>query len=268
MELSVNGHKTYVSTGGVDWAPGKPLLCLMHGASMDHTVWTLYTRYFARTGYNVLAPDLSGHARSEGPLLTSIADMGTWLAALVDQAVTKVNTDSVILAGHSMGSLICLEAATKGDYHLSHLALLGTAVPMRVGDPLLDAAKANEPLSRDIVAIFGHAYASRLGGNPIAGVSVLNTALALMAQAGDDVMYHDMRACHEYETGFDTAGLVTAKTSLIVGMKDKMTSPKLAASLAEKFPDAVVTRLADSGHMMMAEQPEETLQAMKAAFAR
>jgi len=262
MELQINQDTFYYANGDVDWQSDQPTLCLVHGAALDHTVWTLFSRYFARQGYNVFAPDLAGHARSGGELCQSIPAMAQWLLSALDAA----GVQRFSVAGHSMGSLVALEAAAQAPERVDKLLLLGAAVPMRVGEPLLNAAEKNHQSSRDMVSIFGHAYASRLGGNPVAGISVLNTALVLMEQAGDDVMYTDLNACHQYESGLDAAHKVSAKTSLILGEQDRMTPPSAAQPLIDVLSEATVHRLAGCGHMMMAEQPEETLQAMKTAL--
>lgn len=257
----------YFNTGGVAWQPAQPLLCLVHGASLDHTVWTLFSRYFARAGYNVMAPDLPGHGQSGESLLPSIEAMSNWLNQQLDIAVAQSDAPRVLLAGHSMGSLVTLEAASQSPERVSHLALLGTAVPMPVGDALLEAAKQNSPMAREIVAHFGHAYASQLGGNPVSGIHVMNSALALMANADDGVMYNDMQASHNYANGLQAAAMVSAQTTLIIGSEDKMTSPRSAPELCAAFKRAKIDSLAACGHMMMSERPEETLQALLGAFS-
>jgi len=141
-------------------------------------------------------------------------------------------------------------------------------VPMRVGQVLLDAAQANKPLSRDIVAVFGHSYQSQLGGNPVSGIHLVNSALALMARAGDGVMYRDMLNCHQYEAGLESASKVTAATSLILGSEDRMTPPSQAMALLDRLADPALTILDGSGHMMMSEAPEQTLQAIMSGLAR
>jgi pimeloyl-ACP methyl ester carboxylesterase len=65
---------------------------------MGHTAWTLQSRYLAHHGRGVLAVDLPGHCRSDGPALTSVAAQADWLAALV---------------GHSMGALASLECVAR-----------------------------------------------------------------------------------------------------------------------------------------------------------
>ena len=46
---------------------------------------------------------------------------------------------SAALVGHSWGSLIALEAAARLKERVTHLALVGTAFPMKVSPALLDA---------------------------------------------------------------------------------------------------------------------------------
>ena len=43
----------YIYRGGRAAQPQAPALVMLHGAGMDHTVWTLLARYHARRGYNV-----------------------------------------------------------------------------------------------------------------------------------------------------------------------------------------------------------------------
>ncbi len=257
----------YFNTGGVDWQTGQPLLCLVHGASLDHTVWTLFSRYFARAGYNIMALDLPGHGKSGQAILSSIETMADWVNQQLDVAVAQSAAPSVVLAGHSMGSLVTLEAASRSPERISHLALLGIAVPMPVGDALLDAARQNSPVAREIVAHFGHAFSTHLGGNPISGISVTNAAIALMEKACDGVMNNDKLSSHNYSNGLQAAAAVTARTTLILGSEDKMTSPKSAPALRAAFGNATIDALPACGHMMMSEQPEETLQAMLRAFS-
>src|SRR5208282_6918113 len=95
---------------------------------MDHTVWTLQTRYFAHHGRSVLAVDLPGHGRSEGPQPGSIEGYAEWMARLIEAA----GAARAALAGHSMGALIALEAAARAPERVSALALLGVAARMPV----------------------------------------------------------------------------------------------------------------------------------------
>ena len=86
-----------------------PAVVFLHGAGFDHSAWALHTRWFAHHGFGVLAPDLPGHGRSQGPALRAIAEMADWTVALLDAA----GAAKAHLIGHSMGSLIALETAAR-----------------------------------------------------------------------------------------------------------------------------------------------------------
>ena len=105
-------------------SPTLPSVIFIHGAGMDHTVWTLQTRFFAHHGRNVLALDLPGHGRSEGPALD------------VDRRAGRLGrprprcrsaSPKAALVGHSMGALTALEAAARAPGRVWALALLGVA---------------------------------------------------------------------------------------------------------------------------------------------
>src|SRR5437868_8841070 len=94
-----------------------PTIVFIHGAQNDHSVWALQTRYFAHHGFGVLAVDLPGHGRSKGAPLTSVEAMADWLLALLDTA----GAGQAMLVGHSMGSLIALEAAHRAPQRVSRI---------------------------------------------------------------------------------------------------------------------------------------------------
>src|SRR5207244_5808964 len=117
MKLVVQGHEAYAYTGGKPFDPALPCVVFIHGALNDHSVWTLLARWFAHHGHAVLAPDLPGHGRSEGPPLASVEALADWLLALLDAA----GVGSAALVGHSMGSLIALEAAARAPARATRL---------------------------------------------------------------------------------------------------------------------------------------------------
>src|SRR3954470_12199089 len=106
MLLNVLGYEAYCYTGGKTFNPALPTAVFIHGAQNDHSVWALQTRYFAHHGFGVLAVDLPGHGRSAGAALASVEAMADWLLALLDAA----GVERALLVGHSMGSLVALEA--------------------------------------------------------------------------------------------------------------------------------------------------------------
>ena len=111
----------------------------------------LHSRWFAHHGFGVLAPDLPGHGRSQGKPLTSINALADWTIALLDAAGTK----QAKLIGHSMGSLISLEAAARHPTRVSELCLIATSDAMAVSADLLGAAEKHDHDAIDMVSIWG-----------------------------------------------------------------------------------------------------------------
>ena len=265
MKVLVDGHQVFIGQGGMEWKPDQRTLILQHGAGMDRTIWVFLARYFSRHGFNVVCADLPAHGASKGEALSSIEACAAHLWKVIDvlRAEHGLPDGEVILAGHSMGALVALEAAAQRTAQVEQLVLFGTGYPMPVGQPLLDAAQANKQSAVDMIAIFGHSYTSQIGHNPIAGISVQNMAMALLERAAPDVLYTDLLACNNYKGGEAAALSLAGKPcTVIAGRQDKMTPMKAGKHLAQLL-DAQCMLLDNCGHMMMSEQPEATLQAVK-----
>ena len=160
MDLQVAGHAAFASTGGQIFDPALPGTVFLHGAGMDHSVWSLPARYFAGHGRAVLALDFPGHGRSAGEALPSIEAMADWVLAVMAAAGMKRAT----LVGHSMGALVALEASARGADRVPELALLGVAADMPVHPDLMAAAQANDPKAVALIAGWGHGSTGHMGG--------------------------------------------------------------------------------------------------------
>lgn len=254
MYITVANRRTYVYTGARDFDPAQQSIVFVHGAALDHTVWLLQSRYFAHHGRNVLALDLPGHGRSDGPLVTTIPGMADWVLSAVD----ALDIAAVTLVGHSMGSLVTLEAAARHPERMTRLALLGSAVPMAVAEPLLNAARENRHAGFDMINIWGHSAAAQMGGSETPGMWMTGSAIRLLERTGPGVLFNDLNACNEYGHGLESAARVTCPTLMIAGRSDIMTPLKIARDLVATIPDATL-KVLDCGHLMMSEKPNEVL---------
>jgi pimeloyl-ACP methyl ester carboxylesterase len=264
MQLSVNGREAFVATGGRDFDPALPAVVFLHGAGFDHSAWALHSRWFAHHGRAVLVPDLPGHGRSAGPApsspaLPSIAAMADWTIALLDAAGAK----SAHLIGHSMGSLIALDAAARHPDRVTALSLIGTAATMTVGPDLLTAAEADDQAAVDMVSIWGLGYAAELGGSLAPGLWMHGSAQATLKRCPPGVLFSDLSACNAYQDALASAARIKVPTTFILGERDMMTPAKAGKALAAAIPHAKTIVLPGAGHMMMAERPDALLAALK-----
>lgn len=255
MLLDVNGKTAWAYTAGSAPAPDRPAIVFIHGAQNDHSVWTAQARALAHEGHHVLAVDLPGHGRSAGPALATVEDMAAWLLDLLDTA----GIDRAVLAGHSMGSLIALEAASRAPARVRALALVGSTWPMKVSDALLDMARTNEPAAIDMVNLWSHAAIAPAAPGQPQGVWLAGASRRLMqrlSQLNPAQLFHtDFVACNTYVNGGVAAQAIACPTLFVQGRRDIMTPPRSAQALVAAIPHARVVAL-DCGHALMTEQPD------------
>lgn len=264
MLTNIHGVDAYCYTGGKPFNPAQPTVVFIHGAQNDHSIWILQTRYFAHHGFNVLALDLPGHGRSKGAALTSVEALAGWLLALLD----AIGVEKALLVGHSMGSLVALEAAYQAPDRVSKLALIGTAYPMTVSDILLDAAKNDAQSAIDMVNIWSHTSVAQKPSSPGPGFYVMSGNQRLMQRISkinpEHVFYTDFSACNAYVNGDLAAQSVQCPTLLLLAKRDIMTPVKASAGLIKAITHCKVVQLDNCGHNLMAEQPDAVLDALYA----
>ena len=267
MYLTVHNARTYCYTGGQPFDPAKPTAVLIHGVVSDHSVWALQSSYLAHHGYNVLAVDLPGHCRSAGDAPASVEEAADFIAALLDAAGVK----TAALVGHSWGSLIALEAATRLTDRVTHLVLIGTAFPMKVSPALLDAAVNDPQAALQQINIYSR---STLAPPPSAlglDTGVYDASLALGRQvlasnAAVNVLHRGLLACNQYANGEAAMQAVTCPVLLVLGAQDQMTPPKAAQPLiaaARTTGVALQVVALPVGHNHMAEAADATLLAIR-----
>lgn len=258
---------TYAYTGGKLFDPALPCVVFLHGALHDHSVWTLLARWFAHHGRAVLALDQPGHGASGGAPLASVEALADWVLATLDDAGVR----RAALVGHSMGSLIALEAAARAPERVTHLALLGTAYPMKVSQALLDGAR-DAPLDAiDRVNAFSHASLAAKPAYPGPGTWLHGSNRALMrrvqarAAAHGNLFLHDFTLCDRYAHGLEAAAAVRCPATLVLGERDQMTAPAAAGALARALSARTVCL--PCGHSLMQEAPDAVLNALNTALA-
>jgi pimeloyl-ACP methyl ester carboxylesterase len=229
----------------------------IHGAAFDHSVWQWQSRNLAHHGFTVLAADLPAHGRSPGPARAAIADMADWVGALIEAAGLK----EAAVVGHSMGSLVALETALRHPALVTRLALVGTSVPMPVGDPFLAAARDNDSAALDMEVAWGHARGVQLATSAVPGTSLLGASRSLNARAAQGVLAADLAACRAYQPALDAVRDLKVPTLVIGARRDVMTPLKAGRALADEIPGARFVTL-DAGHSMMSERPREVLAAL------
>ena len=90
--------------------------------------------------------------------------------------------------------------------------------------------------------------------------------MARLSRLAPGVLYNDLRACKDYAAGLQSASKVSCPAMVICGGRDMMTPPKAAAALIGALPGAATVSIRPSGHSLMAEAPDATLDALAGFF--
>jgi pimeloyl-ACP methyl ester carboxylesterase len=255
VKFRIDGRAVFAATGGVPLRPDLAALVFLHGASCDRTVWALQARYFAHRAHAVLAPDLPGHGRSEGPPLASVEALADWTIALLDAAKIQ----RAALVGHSMGALIALAAAARAPERVRALALLAFTWPMAVNADYLALAEANDPKAFALMNEWAVSRQTHIGGNRLPGAWLIGANRQLTERVRPGVLANDLRICQAYADGAKAAGAVRCPATIILGDGDQMAPLRQAEKFARQFAAAKLIILPGCGHWPMGERPDETL---------
>jgi len=259
MDFAVGGQRVFAGTGGRAFDANLPTVVLLHGAGMNHTIWALQARALAHHGRNVLALDFPGHGGSAGPALETIEALADWLL----RGLQTLNVARFRLAGHSMGSLAALEAASRAGAACEAVALLGFVPEMRVHPDLLGAARSGAHLASELIVAWGFGLKNLTGGNPAPGMFLPDAALRLIEHTPTASLAADLAACDRYAGAAAAASAVRCPVLLLSGAQDRMTPAAKADGFAGHFAQARSVVLSGCGHMLMIEQPVVVLDSLR-----
>ena len=258
LKLDIDGKSAFVYTGARPFDPAKPTVVFIHGTGMEHCVWVLPARYFARHNINVLAIDLPGHGLSEGPTYDNIGDMADWVVRVLD----TMGVEKTAIVGHSMGSLVAFDVARRYPDRIRSMALVGSVLPLLVSDPLLESSAENRHEAIDMLTYWGYSRAAQIGGNETPGMWMVGGTIRLLERAAPGVINAGLRACHNFRLDAETMEPMEVETLIIQGDKDIMTPIRASAALKSILPNHRTTLLKGSGHSLMMEQPDALLDAL------
>jgi len=259
MKLLVRNEPVFASTGGRPFDPSGKVLLFIHGAGQSHLTYILQTRFLANRGWQVLAPDMPGHGRSEGKLLTTVEEMAEWHCELLDAAGVA---DADVI-GHSMGGLVAIEMAKRFPERVGSLSLIASALKMPVNDFLLDNADSTQDVAIDAMTEWSFAGAGRMHLNTMPGLSHFNYGARHMASNAVKALYTDLKACNGYGDGAASAAQVVCPCLCILGENDRMMPLKVSRQMVTALPNAREVVVPKAGHMLTTENPDDVTAALR-----
>lgn len=232
--------------------PGKPTVVLIHGAGGSRLDWPAALRQLPNA--RVVAYDLAGHGRSAAPVRATVAEHAADLIALLDALALP----AAILAGHSLGGAVALQAALTAPDRAAGLVLISTAARLRVSPAILEAANDPPALARLLCGLFWGPETPDvirdLGERKVAEVPAAVLRADFSAAAG-----HDVR---------ESLASITAPALVLCGEADQMTPPALSEKLRDALPHAEAVLFPGAGHRLPDERPQAVADAISGWLGR
>ncbi|MFF6967823.1 alpha/beta fold hydrolase [Streptomyces anthocyanicus] len=266
-ELTVtaaDGARVHVEVHGPENAPA---VVLAHGWCCSTAFWAAQIRELA-ADHRVIAYDQRGHGRSPANPAYGTEPLADDLEAVLD--ATLAPGERAVIAGHSMGGMTLMAAATRPAVREHAAAVLltstgsarlvasATVVPMRAG-------RVRTWLTRRVLG-------SRA---PLGPVTPLARRILKYGTMGPGSAPHMVDACarivhscpsrvrHGWSQVLDLLDLdhgvreLRMPAEIVVGTADRLTPPEHARALAAALPDCVgLTELPGVGHMTPVEAPD------------
>ena len=243
----------FVSTGGMDFDKKKPSILLMHGSGLSHIVWSLHEQFYASQGFNVLSVDIPGHGNSDGPSLKSIEEISDWIRLLMK----TLDILKITIIGHSQGSLVGIDFASRYPDLISKLVLVAGSYKMPVNQDLIDLAEAGDEKAILLMMKWGYEGSKAfIGGNPVK--KIINSSRDII-----EVLAVDLNACNNYKNGEQSLEKINCSTLCIFGDLDKMVPVKAGTKMSERIKNSEAKIISNCGHMIIFEKAFEMRQIVK-----
>ena len=220
----------------------------LHGAGDCATVWSAVSAGLAEQGIPTAFLDLPMHGRNSSPQPDSIEGYADWVEITMDE----LDLGDVVLSGHSMGSLIALEVASRGNRRVSRLVLGSIGSPMHVTRKLLEDASNDVESACSFMATWS---SSRSAKESVADALADHDATRLALAPG--VLATDLHACNNYTRAVEAARQVHIPTTVVVAERDKMVPPATADPVVAALPVVDHIELKGVGHVIQHEASAE-----------
>ena len=253
-----------------------PAVVFVHGLGANLTHFEHVAPPLVAAGYRVCGLDLPGFGLSGKPRRDySIR----WLSGAVFALMDHLGIRSATLAGHSLGGLVCADAALAGNgagpSRVERLALISSAGLFQM--PLPFQWVARTIMRPGLVAAALERNARRLLETRVFEErnEKVERFIEQSVTRPDSRFVHDlarvMWSLRKELTGyhlFDEVARLTMPTLVIYGGRDRLLPTKSVPKWATKLPAGELEVIERCGHMPIIEKPEQVVSRIKAWLAR
>jgi len=215
----------------------------LHGAGGSHH--TFRDQWAGLKGAaRLVIPDLPGHGQSGGSPRDTVPASAAWVA----EFAREMGLSRFVLAGHSMGGAVALQAALDGVKGIEALVLLGTGGRLRISPVIFEgiAGRFREFAPELVEWMMSHESSALLREDVTADVLSTRPSTFLA----------DFHACNGFDV-MSRLGEIAVPTLVVNGDEDRLTPLKYGEYLATNIPGAVLKIIHGAGHLAMLEKAAE-----------
>lgn len=237
-----------------DCGSGPPLL-LLHGFSLDHTMWSGQMEELQRS-YRLIAPDLRGLGKTKAPSEPfSLETMGDDAAALLE----AIDIPAAAVAGFSLGGYTLLQMLARHPLKVRAAAFVSTQAGadtvegrerrLRIARLVID--EGMKPFaSAFIPQLFDPAY---LASHPL---EIADTQSVIESQLPNSIAQVLDAMRQRLDMRFYLNDFIQP-AAVIGGLADALVPVQAMRELHEGLPDCTIELIENVGHMSPVEAPEQ-----------
>ncbi len=244
---------------GEDGALGnatRPAVVFLHGIGGGKEIWSPQLDLLALHGWRALAWDMPGYGDSAMPEGEyTFAMLGASLIALLD----SLQLQQAILAGHSMGGMVALEAFAQAPERCAGLILACTSAAFGRTDgdwqrQFIDERKLPLDAGLGMIGVAERQVPRMMSATAPEGTA--QRAIAIMS-AVPEATYRAALDCLVTFDRRSTLPAIRVPVLALAAANDAQAPPTVMEKMASKITGAEFTVLPDCGHLANVEKPAE-----------
>ncbi|MCB9873337.1 MAG: alpha/beta fold hydrolase [Planctomycetaceae bacterium] len=231
-----------------------PVLLLVHGFPLDHSMWQPQLESLSDT-YRIIAPDLRGFGASGGATETiTMEQFADDMAALLD--ALGIN-EPITFCGLSMGGYVAWQFWRRHATRLSRLILCDTRAIADSEEVARGRAMMAERVLSEGSSIVAEAMLPKLFAEATArdDSNTVEATHRVMAATAPAAVAGALRGMALRPDMTKELPNIDVPTLVICGEHDVISPPDEMRSIADKLPNATFVEIAGSGHMSPLEAP-------------
>ena len=232
-----------------------PILLLVHGFPLDHSMWRHQLDALSDT-CRVIAPDLRGFGASSGAIETmTMEQFADDMAELLDELGIR---EPIAFCGLSMGGYVAWQFWQRHASRLSQLILCDTRAIADTEEVARGRLVMAQRVLREGATIIAEAMLSKLFAEKTAREqpSTLETTRQVMLATAPQAVAGALRGMAQRPDMTSELPHIDVPTLVICGAHDAIVPVAEMKALAEALPKATFVEVPGTGHMAPLEDPQ------------